>query len=92
MTTGLDTQTAFSRTLRRSIMHALGNDELADRVMDSIIERHPHLAQVWDENTCRCCRSILSAVEKSEGGACEFCKWQADHDYYVENLRMYGGE
>ena len=63
MTTGLDTQTAFSRTL-----------------------------QVWDENTCRCCRAILSAVEKDEGGACEWCRWKADHDYYVENLRMYGGE
>ena len=87
-----ESQTAFIRTLRRSILNALGNEELADRALDSIVDAHPHLAQVWDENTCRACRSILSALEKVEGGACEFCRWQADHDYYVENLRMYGGE
>jgi len=87
------TQTALYRTMRRSIIHALGNEELADRVMDSITSSHPHLAQVWDENTCVGCRSILSALEKVEGhGYCEFCAWQADHDKYVENLRVYGGE
>jgi hypothetical protein len=86
------TQTALHRTLRRSIMHALGNEELADKVMDSITISHPHLAQVWDENTCVGCRSILSALEKAEGRACEFCKWQVDHDKYVENLRIYGAE
>jgi len=47
---------------------------------------------VWDENTCVGCRSILSALEKAEGSACEFCKWQVDHDKYVENLRVYGAE
>lgn len=86
------TQTALHRTMRRSIMHAVGNEELADKVMDSIIESHPHLAKVWDENTCQSCRSILSTLEKEEGGHCEFCKWQADHDYYVENIRKYGAE
>lgn len=87
------TQTALHRTLRRSIMHAIGNDELADKVMDSITHSHPHLAQVWDENTCTGCRSILSALEKVEGqGYCDFCRWQADHDHYVENIRRYGDE
>jgi hypothetical protein len=79
--------------MRRAIVNALGNEELADRAMDSIIDAHPHLAQVWDENTCVSCRAILSPIEKAEAkGCCEFCEWQADHDYYVENLRMYGGE
>lgn len=92
MTTGTVSQTAFQRTVRRSIMHALGNEELADRVMDAITESHPHLAQVWDENTCKACRSILSALEKAEGGCCEWCQWRAEQDYYEENLRMYGAE
>lgn len=85
-------QTALLRTMRRSVMHALGNEELADKVMESITHSHPHLAQVWDENTCFGCRSILSALEKQEGSFCEFCAWQQDHDKYAENLRMYGGE
>ena len=25
-------------------------------------------------------------------GFCEFCKWQIDHDHYVENIRKYGAE
>lgn len=74
-------------------MHALGNEELADRVVDAVIHDHPHLAQVWDEGTCVSCRSILSELERVEQhGFCEFCAWQQDHDYYVDNLRRYGGE
>jgi hypothetical protein len=87
------TQTALHRTLRRSITHILGDDPRVDDVMDSIIKTHPHLAQVWDENTCVGCRAILSPLDKAEGkGCCEFCVWEADHDYYVENLRKYGSE
>ena len=85
-------QNALARTMRRAIMHALADEERADLVMESIQKAHPHLAQVWDENTCVGCRAILSTLEKEEGGFCEFCKWQIDHDHYVENIRKYGAE
>lgn len=86
-------QTALHRTMRRAIMHVLADDERADMVLDSIMEKHPHLVEVWEKGTCRGCRAILSELERVEPhGCCEFCAWQSDHDYYVENLRMYGAE
>jgi hypothetical protein len=86
------THNALARTMRRAIMHALGDEERADAVLDSIKAAHPHLAEVWDTNTCCGCRAILSTLEKEEGGFCEFCAWQIDHDHYVENIRKYGAE
>lgn len=85
-------QQALRRTMRRSIINVVGNEELTDTILDSIMRSHPHLCQVWDDNTCRGCRGILSALEKVEGHYCEFCRWQTDHDQYVDSLRKYGSE
>lgn len=87
------TQSGLYRTMRRAIMHVLADEERADLVLESIMLKHPHLVEVWEAGTCRVCRGILSELDRVERhGCCEFCSWQADHDYYVENLRMYGGE
>ena len=89
----IESQTSLYRTMRRSIVNALGNEEAADRAMDSIIDAHPHLADVWERGTCKICRGILSELERIQPhGCCEFCEWQADHDVYAENLRRYGAE
>ena len=88
-----ETMTAFHRTLLRSISHVLADEERAGMVLDSILDRHPQLAQLWDEGVCRGCHAVLREVERVEGHhLCEFCCWQVDHDKYVENLRMYGSE
>ena len=87
------TMTAFHRTLLRSISHVIADEERAGLVLESILDRHPQLVEVWDRGVCRGCHAILSELERAEGhGCCEFCAWQADHDRYVENLRMYGAE
>lgn len=82
------------RTMWRSIMHECGNPELADGIMQRIIDAHPHLSQVWDENTCVACRAILTQLDKAEGSSfCDFCRHTEDPpEYYEENLRRYGGE
>ena len=87
------TDTPLHRTMRRAIAHVVGDTAAADLVLDAILERHPHLAQVWSENTCRGCAAILTPLDKAEAReCCDFCQWQAGHDYYADNLKMYGGE
>jgi len=91
MTNGLATQTTLYRTMRRALMNALGNEELADRALDSVIDAHPHLPQVWEKGTCAKCRAILSELERLEPhGFCECCEWDIDYDEYADNLRRYG--
>lgn len=86
-------QAALHRTMRRAIMHVLGNEELSDLVMESLLDRHPQLTQLWEDGVCRGCHGVLREMERVEGHhLCEFCCWQADHDKYVDNLRMYGSE
>ena len=82
------------RTMWRSVMHALGNAEAADQVMSSIVDTHPHLAEVWDANTCRACKAILSPLDKAEASPyCECCRMDNDPpEYYERNVKMYGGE
>ena len=82
------------RTMWRSVMHALGNAEAADQVMSSIVDSHPHLAEVWDANTCRACKAILSGLDKAEGSPyCECCRMDNDPpEYYERNVKMYGAE
>lgn len=85
---------ALYRTMWRSIMHEVGNPELADKIMQRITDQHPHLHQVWEENTCRSCKAILTPLNKAEGSSfCDFCQCDDDPpEYYEENLRRYGGE
>lgn len=80
------------RTMWRSIMHALGNAEAADQVMQSIMDSHPHLSEVWDTNTCRSCKAILSGLDKAEASPyCECCRSITDPpEYYERNIKMYG--
>lgn len=98
MNTMIDTRTihpsALYRTLWRSAMHALGNPEAADQVMSSIMDSHPHLSEVWEANTCRACKAILSQLDKAEASPyCECCRSIDDPpEYYERNVKMYGGE
>lgn len=39
---------------------------------------------------CTDCGGTLTPTEEEHG--CEYCKWQAEHDERVENLRKYGAE
>lgn len=82
------------RTMWRSIMHATGNEEATDKIMLSIIDTHPHLSEVWDANTCRSCKAILSGLDKAEASPyCECCRSIEDPpEYYDRNIKMYGGE
>jgi hypothetical protein len=82
------------RTMWRSIVNEVGNPELADRIMERIVDSHPHLSQVWEENTCRCCKAILTPLNRSEGSAfCDFCHMDMDRDeFYERNVKMYGAE
>lgn len=86
--------TPLYRTMRRSILNRLGNETLADAAVEAIIEAHPHLAQVWEKNTCFACRAQLSHGDHAHGdGLCEFCRNDNDPpDYYEENHRRYGGD
>jgi hypothetical protein len=98
MNTLMETRTmhpsALYRTMWRSVMHALGNAETADQVMSSIVDAHPHLAEVWEDNTCRACKAILSPLDKAEASPyCECCRMDNDPpEYYERNVKMYGGE
>jgi hypothetical protein len=96
MTTLLEARhsSALYRTMWRATMHALGNAAAADQVMQSIMDSHPHLAEVWDANTCRACKAILSQLDKAEASPyCECCRMDNDPpEYYERNVKMYGAE
>lgn len=93
MTTGLSTHTALHRTMRLALMNALGNEELVDRALDSVMITHPHLSLVWDRGTCDRCRAILTELERLEShGFCECCAGDIEFDEYADNLRRYGAE
>lgn len=98
MNTLMETRTMHTsslyRTMWRSVMHALGNAEATDQVMSSIVDTHPHLAEVWDANTCRACKAILSGLDKAEASPyCECCRMDNDPpEYYERNIKMYGAE
>lgn len=88
-----ETMTAFHRTLLRSISHVLADEERAGLVLESILDRHPQLVEVWEKGVCRSCHAILTELERVEAhGCCEWCEWRADQDRYADNLRMYGAE
>lgn len=88
------TTTPLYRTIRRSILNALGNESIADAATEAIIETHPHLAMVWEKNTCFSCRAVLAPGDYAHSdGLCEFCRHDEDPpEYYEENHRRYGSD
>jgi len=87
-------ESALYRTMRRALLHSTNNEELADKALDAIIEAHPHLSEVWEQNTCRACKAILTPLDRAEEHPyCEYCRSDVDpHEYYEHNLQKYGGE
>lgn len=84
--------TPLYRTIRRSILNQLGNERLADLAVDAIMYSHPHLAEVWEKNTCVCCRSVLTREDHAfDDGMCEFCRKDEDPpEYYEMQYKRYG--
>lgn len=82
------------RTIRRSILNALGNERTADIATEAIMNSHPHLAMVWEKNTCFACRAVLAPSDYAfSDGLCEFCRHDEDPpEYYAENHRRYGSD
>lgn len=82
------------RTIRRSILNQLGNEAIADRATEAILESHPHLAEVWEKNTCFACHAMLTREDHAyDDGLCEFCRKSVDPpEYYEMNHRRYGGD